>query len=191
MLEKPNIEKLKDERKIQGKLNKFINDKRSFVFKAGAGSGKTHALIESLKYLIKKEKSTLQLHNQKIVVITYTNIATNEIKERLGNSQLVLVSTIHERLWDILSDYKSYLVEIHLEKLEEELDKLQSNIEEEEKFNKLKTAEKMDFMEVMQRKENKVIFYRYYSEKAARARVEYKNIRFSFDIEAADRKSVV
>lgn len=191
MLKKLNEAFSKDERKLQEKINKLIADNSSLVFKAGAGSGKTYALIESLKYLIKNENATLQWHNQKIVVITFTNVAANEIKERLGNSQLVLVSTIHERLWNILTDYKSYLVEIHLEKLKDELVKLQYEIEKEEKFNNLEKVKQVEFIDVMKREENQEIFYENYSEKAAEARVAYKTIEFSFDIvEAKLLKSI-
>ena len=37
-------------------------------------------------------------------------------KERLGNSDLVKVSTIHERLWALIKDYQKELVKIHVER---------------------------------------------------------------------------
>lgn len=76
------------------------------VFNAGAGAGKTYALIESLKYIIKQYGTKLIATNQKIICITYTNTAVHEIRERLGNTDIVLVSTIHERPWDLIKSYK-------------------------------------------------------------------------------------
>lgn len=47
---------------------------------------------------------------QKIACITFTNVAANEIKERLGgNSDAVHVSTIHSFLWQLISSFQSVL----------------------------------------------------------------------------------
>ena len=69
-----------------------IDTKESFVLDAGAGSGKTWSLVESLKYIIKNNGENFNRNNQKIVCITYTNVAKNEIIERLENNELVIVS---------------------------------------------------------------------------------------------------
>ena len=113
---------LKKEKAIQEKIYQSVDNFQSFVFNAGAGAGKTYALIEALKYLLKSKGTQLKKQNQKVVCITYTNVAVNEIKKRLGNTQLIEVSTIHEMLWEQISPYKSLeLVAIHKRKLEEEL----------------------------------------------------------------------
>ncbi|WP_340203558.1 UvrD-helicase domain-containing protein [Ascidiimonas sp. W6] len=91
---------------IKGK----IEAQRSYVLEAGAGSGKTYALIQTINYLLESKGKSLQLKNQKIVCITYTNVAKNEIIERLENNPLVLVSTIHEFLWDCIKSYNKQLL---------------------------------------------------------------------------------
>lgn len=116
-LKKTDDLRLRQEQKIQNKIFTSIYQNKSIIFSAGAGAGKTYALVESLKHILKYYGDTLQRHNQKIICITYTNVATNEIKERLGHSDLVKISTIHERLWDIIKGYKKELLLIHKDKL--------------------------------------------------------------------------
>lgn len=113
---------LQKENKIQTELFTCINNFQSFIFNAGAGAGKTYALIESIKFLLRTKAPILRARGQKICCITYTNIAANEIKNKLGNSQLVEISTIHEMLWSQIKGYKSLqLIDIHEKNLSEEL----------------------------------------------------------------------
>lgn len=95
-----------------------IDNKKSFVLEAGAGSGKTYTLIQTLNYLLENKGEDLKYNHQKIVCITYTNVAKNEIIERLENHPLVIVSTIHEFLWDCIKSYEKQL-KIELCKLNE------------------------------------------------------------------------
>lgn len=88
---------------------KHIEDKKSFVLEAGAGSGKTYTLIQTLNYLIENKGFDIKYNNQKIICITYTNVAKNEIIERLEHNPLVLVSTIHEFLWDCIKPFQKQL----------------------------------------------------------------------------------
>ena len=108
-----------------------IDDSRNFVFDAGAGSGKTYSLVQSLKYILSKYASKLKIHNQLIRCITYTNIAAKEIKERLGNTELVKVSTIHDFLWDEIEIYQDELVSIHKEYLANQIIKYEKELETE------------------------------------------------------------
>ena len=62
---------------------KCIEDKRNFILDAGAGSGKTYTLIESLNYLIDQNGKQYKSTGQKIACITYTNVAVDEIKRAL------------------------------------------------------------------------------------------------------------
>jgi len=162
-----------EEEAVQTLINSCIDKDESLVFNAGAGAGKTYALTESLKYIIKEHGGRLMQHNQKIMCITYTNVATNEIKERLGSSDLVKVSTIHERLWALIKDYQKELVKIHAEKIQEELDRLQFDLNDNENekdakqfkaYRELPEASKSDFKVVMiaQKRE----FYKYYDKSA-------------------------
>ncbi|MBU2998132.1 ATP-dependent helicase [Cellulophaga baltica] len=91
-------------------IKEKIETQRSYVLEAGAGSGKTYALIQTINYILELKGKSLQLKNQKIVCITYTNVAKNEIIERLENNPLVLVSTIHEFLWDCIKSYNKQLI---------------------------------------------------------------------------------
>jgi len=127
-------EAIQEEQQIQQNIFNAIENYQNIIFNAGAGAGKTYSLIESLKYIINNKAEKLTQHNQNIICITYTNVATNEIKERLGNTKLVKISTIHERLWDLISPYRKQLVEIHTEKLNAELESIQSELETEAKF---------------------------------------------------------
>ena len=133
MLSKINDKNLLKEKEILKNLFKNISKNKSTLFNAGAGAGKTYSLIECLKYVIREEGKNLENKNKKVICITYTNVATNEIKERLGNTNLILVSTIHERIWSLINNklYQSKLVEIHFEytkeKIKEENEKLKKN----------------------------------------------------------------
>ena len=106
-----------------------IDSKESFVLDAGAGSGKTWSLIETLKYILKKESNSLIRNNQKIVCITYTNVAKNEIIERLENNELVMVSTIHDFLWSCISQFKKELKIKLIELIDEKITKVQSDLD--------------------------------------------------------------
>lgn len=99
-------------------ISQYIEESKSFVLEAGAGSGKTYSLIQTLNYLIQNKGEELKKANQKIVCITYTNVAKNEINARIENNELVLVSTIHEFLWSSVKQYQKQL-KIELCKLNE------------------------------------------------------------------------
>lgn len=163
----------KEELAIQALINSFIDNNESLVFSAGAGAGKTYALTESLKHIIKTHGNRLARHNQKIICITYTNVATNKIKERLGNSDIVKVSTIHERMWDLINNYQKELIVVHVEKLQAELARIQSdlcyNIEEKETkqfkaYRELSADKKIDFKNIIIDKKKE--FFRFYDKPA-------------------------
>jgi len=143
MLSKPNQKAIEEEKSIQKKIFKYIDNYDSFLFYAGAGAGKTYALKESLKYILQNYDKELKRKNQKIVCITYTNVAVNEIKRRIGNTDLVLVSTIHERMWDIIKNYKKELVFIHKKTLESEIQELQKEVENDKFFKEYSDKENL------------------------------------------------
>lgn len=167
-------------KKEQESLNtifNYINNSESIIFNSGAGAGKTYALIESLKYVIRNYGSDLKKHNQKIVCITYTNVATKEVKDRLGNTDLVLVSTIHERIWGIIKDYQKELVEIHKEKLQEEISSLKNKLntgKDYETFQELEHDQKKFFKKIMI--DNKDVFFENYNAKATDLRKAFKTL---------------
>lgn len=71
---------------------------------AGAGSGKTTTIVSKVKYLIEKQSVLAE----RILVITYTNQAVNELKQRLrqmvGDS--VKVMTFHKFCLDLVQTYE-------------------------------------------------------------------------------------
>lgn len=108
------------------KIKNCIDNRKSFCFDAGAGSGKTYTLIQTINYILSSYGKELTRNHQKIMVITYTNAATNEILSRIGSTQLVDVSTIHTRLWKVIEPFQNQLVDIHLNKLKDECEKLEN-----------------------------------------------------------------
>jgi len=75
-----------------------IDTQMSFVLQGGAGSGKTESLKDLLLYLSIKNPSA------RVICITHTNSAVQEIQERIGDRYPV--STIHAFLHSIIKDYK-------------------------------------------------------------------------------------
>lgn len=163
----------KEEQSVQELIHSCIDKDESIAFSAGAGAGKTYALTESLKYIIHQHGDRLTRHNQKVICITYTKIATNEIKDRLGNSEIVIVSTIHERLWSLICAYQKELVSIHAEKVQVELDRIKHDLLEREEakaskefkaYRDLSEQERDDFKKIIISKKNE--FYRLYDKPA-------------------------
>ncbi|PTP87268.1 UvrD-helicase domain-containing protein [Vibrio splendidus] len=156
------------EQEIQQSIFEKIDDFRSFRFNAGAGSGKTYALIETLKYT-SIHKILAKKSPQKIACVTYTNVAVNEIKGRLGNSGLVHVSTIHERVWDVIKRSQPELLKCHKEKIEETLEHIEQDLQNSPKskfFNDLSENDQRTLVEFAF--ENKGIYYRVKNLNAAR-----------------------
>lgn len=111
------------------KIFECIDAKQCFLLEAGAGSGKTWTLIESLKYLLNKESKDFLSNNKRIVCITYTNVAKDEILERIDNDPLVIGSTIHEFLWDVIKNFQKELKQEVLLLNEQDVSKKIENLE--------------------------------------------------------------
>lgn len=103
-----------EEVKVFDTLLGYVNGKKPFYFLSGAGSGKTHALISLIKKIMQDKKSQLASSSQKILCITYTNNAKDEVISRLGENDLVYVSTIHNFLWDMIQHHMDALIVIHI-----------------------------------------------------------------------------
>lgn len=135
---------------------KSINNYNDFVVKAGAGSGKTYSLVETIANVIKTKKEILKVNNQKILCITYTNAAVDEVKERIGNTSLVRVSTIHDFLWDTIKNYQPELVELHIKKIKNRIEE-NDNYLLESVYNNLPDLEKEELKDNLTR--NEEIYY--------------------------------
>ncbi|OCL81640.1 UvrD-helicase domain-containing protein [Arcobacter porcinus] len=183
-LKNPSEKLLETEKQVQIDINNSIDAYEHLIFNAGAGAGKTHALIESLKHIINVHGNRLKMHNQYIICITYTNVATNEIKERLGNSELVKVSTIHERLWELIQSYQKQLVEIHKENMQALLVELRNklysdSIEKDYKeFRELDDENKNSFITMIKTKKSD--FYTYIDKPVADLRSNFADVTTIF-----------
>lgn len=82
-----------------------------FVVYAGPGAGKTHFLVENVKNIVKTNRLITKSKQRKVLCITYTNAAVNEIKHRLDSfSDAVDVNTIHGFIIDsIIKPFQSDL----------------------------------------------------------------------------------
>jgi len=80
---------------------------KSFFLFAGAGSGKTRALVTSLNQLRVAKGKQLQFRGQQVAVITYTNAACDEITRRLDFDPLISVSTIHSFVWELIRGFNA------------------------------------------------------------------------------------
>lgn len=178
-LKTPSAELLEEEKQIQVTINNYIDEFNHIKFNAGAGAGKTHALKQSLLYIVNKHGNKLKYHNQQILCITYTNVATNEIKERIGNSSLVKVSTIHERIWELIKDYQQELVQIHKEKVLDELTKTQvalnnPEIKKYQLFQSLDETEQETLKQILL--DNRELYYKNKDKNAGPFRTAFQGI---------------
>lgn len=82
--------------------------KKPLLIQAGPGSGKTRVIIERVKYLIQK----MNIDPETFLVVTFSNKASNELRERLIDSENGLdtetvnkihISTIHSFCYDLIS----------------------------------------------------------------------------------------
>lgn len=86
-----------------------LDTRRSFVLEAGAGAGKTHSLVEALKHLVQTRGDHLLRNAQRVACITYTNVASDEIKSRIGGDEAVFTGTIHSFCWSLIAPFQAEL----------------------------------------------------------------------------------
>lgn len=79
---------------------------KSFIMKAGAGSGKTTSLIKGLSSVIQIHGDNLRKTRRRVACITYTDIAAGEIWRDVGSDPLVHVSTIHSFMWLLAKNFQ-------------------------------------------------------------------------------------
>ena len=86
-----------------------LGERRCFRLEAGAGAGKTHALIEALEWLVEHRSEELVRQRAQVACITYTNVAADEIRDRIGARPSIWVSTIHSFLWHVVAPFQKAL----------------------------------------------------------------------------------
>lgn len=163
---------------IQQKINKCLDNFESFCFDAGAGAGKTYALQKSIEHILKTEGENLKLRNQKILCITYTNAAKDEILSRLGKNSTILVSTIHEFLWEFISIQQELLTIEHKNKIIDELHAIDYKINENSLSSNVVLPE---FQNVVCKDDFIKTFYSYYGISARDFRDAMKNYDTYFE----------
>jgi len=96
-------------KRAQDAVNSCVDNNEDFLVEAGAGAGKTYCLVETLKHLIGKKGNYFLRKYQYIACITFTNVATDEIKSRTDGHPAIYPSTIHSFCWSLIQDFQPYL----------------------------------------------------------------------------------
>ncbi|CCD93947.1 DNA helicase II [Bradyrhizobium sp. ORS 375] len=91
------------------KIERCVEERKSFLLDAGAGSGKTASLIRTLNQIRGSQRRRLVANSQNVACITFTNVAKNEIIERTEGDDLFKVSTIHDFLWNSIKPFQNEL----------------------------------------------------------------------------------
>ena len=81
-------------------------------------------------------------------------MAADHIKQQLGVSDVVEISTIHERIWSIICNQKSAVLSLHIEKLNNEIELINNQLSSKpdyEKYRKLNSSLQTHFLQLMYR----------------------------------------
>lgn len=89
-----------------------LRSDKSFVLEAGAGAGKTHSLVQALRFLISRQQFNFPQRHQRIACITFTNVAKEEIDSRTDGSPLVFCDTIHAFCWSLIGKFQGQIRDI-------------------------------------------------------------------------------
>jgi DNA helicase II / ATP-dependent DNA helicase PcrA len=120
-------------REVNDRIIECINENRSFVLEAGAGAGKTHTLMQTIDY-IQNDFINKGIDRPNILCITYTNVAKNEIRERIKSLQGITINTMHEFLWAFMKQFQVELKKAIIDIIEEERNKIKEDIKKAEKL---------------------------------------------------------
>lgn len=110
-------------------VTEAIDERRSFLVEAGAGSGKTYALVHGLHHILRTQRHDLEQAAKQVACITYTNVAKQEILQRIAEDPLVFVGTIHEFLWEVIRGYQQEIkaeILVHNDELKKPTEDLQN-----------------------------------------------------------------
>lgn len=130
-----------------------LSQPRSFFLYAGAGSGKTRSLVNAVRKMIDGEHGRqLTLTGKKIGVITYTNAACDEIKQRLEFDPRVEVMTIHAFSWSLIDGFNADIRQWVAKNLEEEIDEM----EEQQKKGRPNTKASVERLRSMESKRRRL-----------------------------------
>jgi len=102
-----------------------IGSGKSFITFAGAGSGKTYSLKEALDYLKDEHSANFVRQGKQIAVVTFTNNAADEIKDRIEQNAIFAVSTIHSFCWSAIAGFNEDIRKWYLETIPLDIEKVQ------------------------------------------------------------------
>ncbi|UWP93061.1 UvrD-helicase domain-containing protein [Aliiroseovarius crassostreae] len=98
---------------------------KSFITFAGAGSGKTYSLKEALDFLKSEHSGQFARQGRQIAVVTFTNNAADEIRDRIEQSPIFAVSTIHSFCWSAIDGFNEDIRKWYLEKIPVDLEEIE------------------------------------------------------------------
>lgn len=160
---------------------KSIEDKKSFILDAGAGSGKTYSLIQTIEYLSKKQLR----NNQKILCVTFTNVAKDEILSRIAvKTDKIIVSTLHEFIWNFIKQYQTELKKENEKLAEEKILSINNEISEAKRKieNPRSNTNFEKLEEIIVKNSKRLIKYE---------NIDYKNISVEYDSYSAYYRGVI
>lgn len=102
-----------------------VGSGKSFMAFAGAGSGKTHSLKEALDFLKTRYAGDFSRQGRQIAVVTFTNNAADEIRDRIEQSPIFAVSTVHSFCWSAIAGFNEDMRKWYLEKIPSDLAKVE------------------------------------------------------------------
>ncbi|MFQ5641365.1 MAG: UvrD-helicase domain-containing protein, partial [bacterium] len=97
---------------------------RSLFLYAGAGTGKTRAVVGAMESIRDRYGEQFRQTDQRVAVITYTNAACEEIRRRMDFDPIFAVSTIHSFAWEQIRLYHKDISAWLRVYLSEEIDEL-------------------------------------------------------------------
>ncbi|MGR5137025.1 UvrD-helicase domain-containing protein [Vibrio jasicida] len=129
-----------------------IGSGKSFITFAGAGSGKTYSLKKALEFLKAQYSDDFTLKGKQIAVVTFTNNAADEIKDRIEQNPIFAVSTIHSFCWSAIAGFNEDIRKWYLEKIPTDLEDLEEK-ERKGRSGKASDARKRDIIRLTKKME--------------------------------------
>lgn len=100
-----------------------FGDQRSFFLPAGAGAGKTRALVYAIESAVRLNEDALFYTGSQVAAITYTRAAAEEILQRIKYDRRVWVSTIHAFAWEMIKSHPLAIRDVLIAQVSEKLEK--------------------------------------------------------------------
>lgn len=97
---------------------------KSFIIFAGAGSGKTFSLENALRHLKSLYQEKFARLGKQVAVVTFTNNAADEIRDRVERNPIFSISTIHSFCWLAIDGFNEDIRQWFLSEIPSELDDL-------------------------------------------------------------------